>query len=51
LIQRCGRWRYARIINERYFDLPFSEFITRHVTELAASGTLLLQNGRVVNRG
>jgi glyoxylase-like metal-dependent hydrolase (beta-lactamase superfamily II) len=50
LIQRCAGWYYARIINERYFELPFGDFITRNVTELVASGTLLLQNGRVVNQ-
>ena len=50
LIQRCGSWRYARIINERYFDLPFEEFITRNVAELVASGALLLQDGSVVNQ-
>ena len=50
LIQRCVGWYYARIINERYFGLPFGEFITRNVTELVASGALLLQNGRIVNQ-
>ena len=50
LIQRCGSWRYARIINERYFDLPFEEFITRNVAELVAGGALLLQDGSVVNQ-
>ena len=49
LIQRCGGWYYARTINERYFDLPFTEFITRNVTELVAGGALLLQDGNVVN--
>jgi glyoxylase-like metal-dependent hydrolase (beta-lactamase superfamily II) len=50
LIQRCTQWHYARIINERYFRLPFDEFISRNVAELAASGALLLQNGSVVNQ-
>jgi glyoxylase-like metal-dependent hydrolase (beta-lactamase superfamily II) len=50
LIQRCGGWHYARIINERYFRLPFTEFISRNVAELVAGGALLLSNGVVANR-
>ncbi len=50
LIQRCGGWHYARIINERYFRLPFTEFISRNVEELVAGGALLLSNGVVANR-
>jgi hypothetical protein len=50
LIQRCVGWYYARTINERYFALPFGEFITRHVKELVASGALSLQHGSVVNQ-
>lgn len=50
LIQRCGGWHYARIINERYFRLPFPEFIARNVEELVAGGALLLHNGIVANR-
>ncbi|HZA94811.1 MAG TPA: MBL fold metallo-hydrolase [Burkholderiaceae bacterium] len=50
LIQRCAGWYYARTVNERYFGLPFGEFITRNVAELAASGALLLQNGSIVNQ-
>ncbi len=49
LIQRCGGWHYARIINERFFRLPFAKFISRTVEELAASGALLLDNGIVAN--
>jgi len=50
LIQRCGGWQYARIVNERYFRLPFPEFITCNVQELVAGGALLLHNGVVANR-
>jgi glyoxylase-like metal-dependent hydrolase (beta-lactamase superfamily II) len=50
LIQRCGGWHYARIINERYFRLSFTEFISRNVAELVAGGALLLSNGVVANR-
>ena len=50
LILRCSGWYYARTINERYFELPFSEFITRNVKELVAGGALLLQDGNVVNK-
>jgi glyoxylase-like metal-dependent hydrolase (beta-lactamase superfamily II) len=50
LIARCGRWRYARIVNEQYFGLPFSELIRRTVDELAAGGALELREGIVVNR-
>ena len=50
LMQRCGGWHYARIVNERYFRLPFPEFIARSVQELVAGGALLLHNGVVANR-
>ncbi len=50
LTERCGAWRYARIINERFFRLPFADFIARHVDELAASGALQLNDGIVANR-
>ena len=50
LIQRCGGWHYARVVNERYFRLPFPEFIARSVEELVAGGALLLHNSIVVNR-
>ena len=50
LIERCAGWRYARMINERYFRLPFPEFITRSVEELAAGGALMLKNGSIANR-
>ena len=50
LFQRCSGWHYARLINERYFRLPFPEFIERNVQELVAGGALLLHNGVVANR-
>jgi glyoxylase-like metal-dependent hydrolase (beta-lactamase superfamily II) len=50
LFRRCGGWHYARLINERYFRLPFPEFIARSVEELVAGGALRLDNGFVANR-
>jgi glyoxylase-like metal-dependent hydrolase (beta-lactamase superfamily II) len=50
LIARCGGWRYARIVNEQYFGLPFSDLIRRTVGELVAGGALELREGIVVNR-
>ncbi len=50
LFQRCDGWHYARLVNERYFRLPFPEFIARNVQELVAGGALLLHNGVVANR-
>ncbi len=50
LTARCQRWHYARVVNERYFRLPFTEFIRRTVDQLAASGALELRNEMVVNR-
>jgi glyoxylase-like metal-dependent hydrolase (beta-lactamase superfamily II) len=50
LVARCGGWRYARIVNEQYFRLPFSDFIRRTVDELAAGGALELREGIVFNR-
>ncbi|MGZ9074885.1 MAG: MBL fold metallo-hydrolase [Burkholderiaceae bacterium] len=50
LTRRCNEWHYARIINERYFRLPFPEFIDRSVEELVAGGALQLQNGILANR-
>jgi glyoxylase-like metal-dependent hydrolase (beta-lactamase superfamily II) len=42
--------RYFRIINERYFRMPFADFLRRSVDELAAGGAVALSDGRVVNR-
>ncbi|MDQ3445280.1 MAG: MBL fold metallo-hydrolase, partial [Pseudomonadota bacterium] len=50
LIARCGGWHYARIVNDRYFRLPFSDFIQRSVDELVAGGALELRDGVVANR-
>ena len=50
LIERCGRWHYARTINERYFQLPFFDFIARNVDELVAGGALQLHDGIVANQ-
>ncbi len=50
LTTRCTGWRYARVIHEQYFRLPFSEFIRRSVDELVAAGALQLRDGIVANR-
>lgn len=50
LIARCSGWRYARVVNERYFQWPFSDFIARSIDALAASGALQLRDGIVANR-
>ncbi len=50
LIARFDGTRYAEIVNEGYFRLPFSEFMRRQVDELAASGALDLRGGIVINR-
>jgi hypothetical protein len=46
---RCSGWHYARIVNDRYFRLPFSDFIQRSVDELAAASALELRDGVVTN--
>ncbi|HYM48667.1 MAG TPA: MBL fold metallo-hydrolase, partial [Burkholderiaceae bacterium] len=40
LIEHFRGAHYAEIVNQRYFRLPFSEFIQRTVDELAAGGAL-----------
>lgn len=42
--------RYFRIINERYFRVPFADFLRRSVAELAAGGAVELGDGVVRNR-
>lgn len=42
--------RYFKLINDRYFRLPFDVFIARTVDELVAVGAASLVNGRVENR-
>lgn len=50
LIAHCSGMHYAEIINQRYFRLPFSEFIARTVDELVAGGALEWRDGVVANR-
>jgi len=50
VIAHCSGMYYAKIINQRYFRLPFSEFIARTVDELVAGGALELRDGVVANR-
>ena len=50
LIERFARARYAQLINQRYFRLPFPDFIRRCVAELAAGGALDVRDDVVLNR-
>ncbi|MGH6612142.1 MAG: MBL fold metallo-hydrolase [Burkholderiaceae bacterium] len=50
LIERFAGAHYAEIVNQRYFKLPFADFIRLNVDELAASGALELRDGTVLNR-
>ena len=50
LIAHFGGVHYAEIVNQRYFRLPFSEFIVRTVDDLVAGGALELRDGVVANR-
>lgn len=50
LIAHFSGVHYAEIVNQRYFRLPFSEFISRTVDELVAGGALELRDGVVANR-
>lgn len=50
LIAHFSAARYAKLVNQRYFRLPFSDFISRTVDDLVAGGALELRNGVVANR-
>lgn len=49
LIEHFSGTHYAEIVNQRYFQLPFSEFIDLNVKELVSAGALELRAGIVVN--
>ena len=50
LIERFSCARYAQLINERYFRLPFADFIRRFVAELASGDALDVRDNVVFNR-
>jgi len=41
---------YVEIVNQRFFQMPFDEFMRRMIDELVASGALSIVNGIVANR-
>lgn len=49
LLAHLGKARYFGLINERYFALPFDEFVTRIVSELVACGAARREAGLVFN--
>ena len=50
LIERFARARYAQLINERFFRLPFTDFMQRSIAELAANGAIEVRDNVVLNR-
>lgn len=50
LVEHLQGARYFLIINERYFRLPFNDFIRRLVDELVSGGALELRDDLVCNR-
>jgi glyoxylase-like metal-dependent hydrolase (beta-lactamase superfamily II) len=51
LIDHVARARYFRVINERYFRMPFGEFVRRQVMELVASGVAVMDGDTVLDSG
>jgi hypothetical protein len=49
LIAHFSQARYLTLINARYFEQPFDQFIRRLVTELAAAGAAALVDDEVRN--
>jgi len=49
LIAHVAGARYFRLINERYFRMPFDEFVRQQVTELAASGAAVIDGDTVID--
>jgi len=50
LVAHFSGRRYAEIVNERFFRLPFAEFMLRMIDELVAGGALELRDEIVANR-
>ena len=51
LIDHVAGARYFRVINERYFRMPFDEFVHQQVMELAASGAAVIDGDTVLDSG
>lgn len=49
LVAHFAQARYLTLINERYFHQPFTQFMRRLVTELAAAGAVALVGDEVHN--
>jgi glyoxylase-like metal-dependent hydrolase (beta-lactamase superfamily II) len=51
LIAHAAGARYYRLINARYFRLPFDAFVRLQVSELVKSGAAVMDGGSVINAG
>lgn len=51
LVAHAAGARYFRLINERYFGMPFDAFVRRLVDDLAASGAAVLDGDTVRDAG
>jgi hypothetical protein len=51
LVAHVAGARYFRVINERYFRMPFEDFVRQQVTELAASGAAVIDGDTVLDSG
>lgn len=49
LIDHVARARYFQVINERYFRMPFEDFVRQQVKELAASGAAVIDGDTVLD--
>ena len=49
LVAHVAGARYYRVVNERYFRMPFEEFVRQQVTELAASGAAVIDGDTVLD--
>ncbi len=49
LVAHVAGARYFRVINERYFRMPFEDFVRQQVTELAASGAAVIDGDTVLD--
>jgi glyoxylase-like metal-dependent hydrolase (beta-lactamase superfamily II) len=51
LVDHVAGARYFRVINERYFRMPFDEFVRRQVADLVASGAAVMDGDTVLDSG
>jgi glyoxylase-like metal-dependent hydrolase (beta-lactamase superfamily II) len=49
LVAHVAGARYYRVINERYFGMPFEDFVWQQVKELAANGAAAVDGEFVIN--